>query len=125
MVYSTTRNAPYIHPSHYSILELWRTFLNESSCDSTHVCIKCVLDYINIPYKFHRIPASQSRFITKVLNLLGQLTYLDWLFYARHNTDLFVCVDVLHPGQQFFIHVRTFFGLLWSVIVVFPDSVTF
>ena len=25
---STTRNAPYIHPSHDSILKLWRTFSN-------------------------------------------------------------------------------------------------
>ena len=28
MVHSKTRNAPYIHPSHDSILELWRTFPN-------------------------------------------------------------------------------------------------
>ena len=27
----TTRNAPYIHPSHDWILELWRTFSNEHS----------------------------------------------------------------------------------------------
>ena len=29
LVHSTTRNAPYIHPSHDSILKLWRTFPNE------------------------------------------------------------------------------------------------
>ena len=29
LVYSAMRNAPYIHPSHDSILELWRTFPNE------------------------------------------------------------------------------------------------
>ena len=29
ITFSTTRNAPYIHPSHDSILELWRTFPNE------------------------------------------------------------------------------------------------
>ena len=28
LVYSTTGNAPYIHPSHDSILELWQTFPN-------------------------------------------------------------------------------------------------
>ena len=28
LVHSTTRNAPYIHPSHDSILELWWTFPN-------------------------------------------------------------------------------------------------
>ena len=28
LVHSTTCNAPYIHPSHDSILELWRTFPN-------------------------------------------------------------------------------------------------
>ena len=28
LVHSTTRNAPYIHPSHDSILELWQTFPN-------------------------------------------------------------------------------------------------
>ena len=28
LVNSTTRNAPYIHPSHDSILELWQTFPN-------------------------------------------------------------------------------------------------
>ena len=28
LVLSTTHNAPYIHPSHDSILELWRTFPN-------------------------------------------------------------------------------------------------
>ena len=28
MIHSTTRNAPYIHPSHDSILELWRTIPN-------------------------------------------------------------------------------------------------
>ena len=28
LVHSTTRNAPYIHPSHDSILALWRTFPN-------------------------------------------------------------------------------------------------
>ena len=27
-LHSTTRNTPYIHPSHDSILELWRTFLD-------------------------------------------------------------------------------------------------
>ena len=30
LVHSTTRNAPYIHQSHDSILELWRTFTNAS-----------------------------------------------------------------------------------------------
>ena len=29
LVHSTTRNAPYIHPSHDLILELWRTFPND------------------------------------------------------------------------------------------------
>ena len=29
LVHSNMRNAPYIHPSHDSILELWRTFPNE------------------------------------------------------------------------------------------------
>ena len=33
LVHSTTRNAPYIHPSHDSILELWRTFPNVLQCD--------------------------------------------------------------------------------------------
>ena len=28
MVHSATLNASYIHPSHHSILELWRTFPN-------------------------------------------------------------------------------------------------
>ena len=31
MVHSTTRNAPYIHPSPDLILELWRTFPNDVS----------------------------------------------------------------------------------------------
>ena len=31
LVSSTTPNAPYIHPSHDSILELWRTFPNDES----------------------------------------------------------------------------------------------
>ena len=31
--------------------------------------------YINIPYKFHRIPDRQSRFMTKVHDLLGQPWY--------------------------------------------------
>ena len=35
-MHSTTHNAPYIQPSHDSILELWRTFPNE--------CIKVVRD---------------------------------------------------------------------------------
>ena len=30
LVHSTTRNAPYIHPSHDSIFELWRTFPNDT-----------------------------------------------------------------------------------------------
>ena len=30
-VHSNARNAPYIHPSHDYILELWRTFPNEAS----------------------------------------------------------------------------------------------
>ena len=29
LVHSTMGNAPYIHPGHDSILELWRTFLND------------------------------------------------------------------------------------------------
>ena len=29
LVHSVTQNAPYIHPSHDSILELWRTFPND------------------------------------------------------------------------------------------------
>ena len=33
LVHSTTRNVPYIHPSHDSILELWRTFPNVWQCD--------------------------------------------------------------------------------------------
>ena len=32
-VHSATRNAPYIHPSHDSILELWRTFPNGLWCE--------------------------------------------------------------------------------------------
>ena len=32
LVHSTMRNALYIHPSHDSILELWRTFLNVINC---------------------------------------------------------------------------------------------
>ena len=32
--------------------------------------------YINISYKFHRIPDRQSRFITKVHDLLGQPLYI-------------------------------------------------
>ena len=31
--------------------------------------------YINISYKFHRIPDRQSHFITKVHDLLGQPSY--------------------------------------------------
>ena len=37
LVLSTTRNAPYIHPSHDSILELWRTFPNASAHHSNVV----------------------------------------------------------------------------------------
>ena len=33
LVHSTTRNAPYIHPSNDSILELWRTFPAVLQCD--------------------------------------------------------------------------------------------
>ena len=32
--------------------------------------------YINISYKFHRIPDRQTRFITKVHDLLGQPSYV-------------------------------------------------
>ena len=32
-VHSTTQNTPYIHPSHGSIPELWRTLLNDMSCE--------------------------------------------------------------------------------------------
>ena len=32
--------------------------------------------YINISYKFHRIPDRQSRFITKVHDLLGKPSYI-------------------------------------------------
>ena len=32
MVHSTERNAPYIHPSHDSILKLWRTLRNAENC---------------------------------------------------------------------------------------------
>ena len=32
--------------------------------------------YINISYKFHRIPDAQSHFITKVHDLLGQPSYM-------------------------------------------------
>ena len=35
LVHITTRNAPYIHPSHDSIFELWRTFPN-AIC---HLCL--------------------------------------------------------------------------------------
>ena len=31
--------------------------------------------YINMSYKFHRIPETQSHFITKVHDLLGQPSY--------------------------------------------------
>ena len=37
LVHSTTCNAPYIHPSHDSILELWRTFPNEFLPSSSNV----------------------------------------------------------------------------------------
>ena len=33
--------------------------------------------YINISYKFHRIPDTQSRFMAKVHDLLGQLSYIN------------------------------------------------
>ena len=32
--------------------------------------------YINISYKFHRIPDTQSHFITKVQDLLGQPSFI-------------------------------------------------
>ena len=36
-LHSTTLNAPYIHPSHDSILELWRTFPNAICCVMNNV----------------------------------------------------------------------------------------
>ena len=35
-VHSTTHNASYIHPSHNSILELWRTFPNAQLVNGTY-----------------------------------------------------------------------------------------
>ena len=35
LVNSTMRNAPYMHPSHDSILELWRTFPNAENDDTS------------------------------------------------------------------------------------------
>ena len=36
--------------------------------------------YMDISYKFHRIPDTQPRVITKVHDLLGQPSYLDYQY---------------------------------------------
>ena len=44
LVHSTTRNAPFIHPSHDSILELWWTF--PSAAKHVHVVVGGICSYI-------------------------------------------------------------------------------
>ena len=41
LVHSTTRNAPYIHTSHDSISELWRTFPNGIKNEEVIVDVSC------------------------------------------------------------------------------------
>ena len=45
--------------------------------------------YINMSYKFHRIPDTQSQFITQVHDLLGQPSYFP-LFVGVLCLSLFV-----------------------------------
>ena len=64
LVHSTPCNAPYIHPSHDSILELWRTFPNETYPASFQFCLPlkwrfagglmmaCFYLYIHVLYYF-------------------------------------------------------------------------
>ena len=49
--------------------------------------------YINISYKFHRIPDTQSHFITKVQDLLGQPSYIS--NKAKHKNMCFIIHEIL------------------------------
>ena len=50
-MHSTARNAPYIHLSHDSILELWQTFPNDESDELTDEDIDHLFQYKLLGYK--------------------------------------------------------------------------
>ena len=56
--------------------------------------------YINISYKFHRIPDRQSRFIAQVYDLLGQPLYVVGALTTH-----------VHPINECFHHNRLFYKL--------------
>ena len=57
--------------------------------------------YINISYKFHRIPDTQSHFITKVQDLLGQPSYIS--NKAKHKNMCFIIHEILkYEKKQYF-----------------------
>ena len=57
LVHRTMLNAPYIHLSHDSILELWRTFLNDQS----------VLSINTVSHFSYAPPFHGPHFLTKML----------------------------------------------------------
>ena len=75
--------------------------------------------YINISYKFHRILDRQSRFITKVHDLLGQPSYLTLGPILVQCVRLLI--GLLHKyGQLFAVSVRKWVsGKQFQSLVVF------
>ena len=67
----------------------------------------CLKMYINISYKFHRIPDTQSRFITKVHDLLGQPSYLTY--------DLDIRVKAIRNVTQYPLLYVTLLGTKFEV----------
>ena len=70
--------------------------------------------YINILYKFHRIPDTQSHFIAKVHDLLGQPSYMQLDRSGPEAIKLFSSSTQLSTKFILIINVKlpTSFGIL-------------
>ena len=80
--------------------------------------------YINISYKFHRIPNRQSRFITKVHDLLGQPSYIHtlfWLLVSLKLSPLYIYVhysdywSVWHSPPSIYVHYSDYLSVWRSL----------
>ena len=68
--------------------------------------------YINIAYKFHRIPDTQSHFITKVHDLLGQPSYTPLIVY-----DFSFISNVFINIHEYANLIITFANLISNLII--------
>ena len=80
--------------------------------------------YINISYKFHRIPDTQFHFITKVNNLLGQPSYkfiFMYIFIVIAKYETIILAVSISCGKKITTNVIKAVTLSQSYITQLPS----